>query len=65
MNRAYKNKSGQKYSLLIRSFRSTIVVYMILENSVGSKGLGDGKTQLENVRLVSIFCSKIKNRFLL
>lgn len=50
MNRAYKNKSGQKYSVLIRSSRSMTVVYMILEDSVGSKALGDGKTQLENVR---------------
>lgn len=47
MNRAYKNKSRQKYSVLIRSMT---VVYMILEDSVGSKALGDGKTQLENVR---------------
>lgn len=50
MNRAYKNKSGQKYSVLIRSSWSMTVVYMILEDSVGSKALGDGETQLENVR---------------
>lgn len=65
MNGAYKNKSEQKYSALIRSSRSTSVMYMILEVSVGFKGLGDGQTQLQDVSYVSIFCLKVKNRFLL